>query len=506
MMTETEQMALDTVRPELLRGADDAELVWLWRKLDQWHGLAKSAGDDAAAHEVAAGFVIQEAAGRGLELPTCELVELAKARCTLAARLDLVPDHILLEDDYAEILCCQNGQLHIYGCFAAKPDREMLADVLADVGIPASPAMEQWEEGDTFAPVYDLALVRSSPVQKQAPAPEYLSKAQAHDGAMVCIQLPGVMQDAMGGAGLLSLPGVEPDNLHLTLLYLGGATDLDNRARQAVVNRVFAVCQEHRPLRMELSGAGYFGGGPDGFPVYASVSAVGLSLLQADLERAVGGVIDLPSVHGWAPHVTLGYAQDVDAIEELPAVELLDLPGWTAQNVSVVAADQLLAVCPLQGHAPIAKPAWSQPGEPEEPMAQATRIACSADDKQIIYYLVSEPETVDAHGHRIKAQDIEDALHGYMAGQRKVKLEHGKEEGLVRQLGRKDIPGKAIVVEGFIAPQELTEFHGALPPDGPIAKGSSIVGIHYTDAGLWRQLKATDHGISWGGYARKVNR
>lgn len=125
---------------------------------------------------------------------------------------------------------------------------------------------------------------------------------------------------------------------------------------------------------------------------------------------------------------------------------------------------------------------------------RAEFIACSAPEKQIIYYLVSEPDSVDAHGHQISAADIESALHGYMANSREVKLEH-----------KKTVTGRAVVVEGFIAPADLHEFHGAEPPDGPIKKGSSIVGIHYTDGNLWDELRSVDHGISWGGFAQKVD-
>lgn len=140
--------------------------------------------------------------------------------------------------------------------------------------------------------------------------------------------------------------------------------------------------------------------------------------------------------------------------------------------------------------------------------SRATFIACSSDEKQIIYYLVSEPGTVDAHGHRITADVIEDALHGYMANSRELKIEHGK-DGPLRHLAPQRgarITGRAIVVEGYVAPMELASFHGRKPPDGPIKAGSSIVGVHYTDPKLWQALKAEEHGISWGGFARKIDK
>lgn len=133
---------------------------------------------------------------------------------------------------------------------------------------------------------------------------------------------------------------------------------------------------------------------------------------------------------------------------------------------------------------------WANRNKPAE-KGCATRLAKSADEQQVIYYLVSEPDTVDAHGHQISATEIRRALHSYMNGKREVRLEHDKE-----------ITGRAIVVEGFVAPMDLSEFHGEKLAE-PVRAGSSIVAIHYPDEALWDRLRDEDHGISWGGYARK---
>lgn len=128
-----------------------------------------------------------------------------------------------------------------------------------------------------------------------------------------------------------------------------------------------------------------------------------------------------------------------------------------------------------------------------EPEQRAVKVGKSADEKQIIYYVVSEPDSTDAHGEKISADTIEEALHKYMISERAVRLEHEKE-----------ITGRAEVVEGYVAPCDLETFHGQKPGSGTVKAGSSIVAIRYTDKALWDELKKSDHGISWGGEAKRV--
>lgn len=128
-----------------------------------------------------------------------------------------------------------------------------------------------------------------------------------------------------------------------------------------------------------------------------------------------------------------------------------------------------------------------------EPEVSATMLAKSEPEWQVIYYLVSEPDTVDAHGDQIDSDTVRGALHAYMRGEREIRIEHGAQV----------VTGRATVVEGFIAPCDMGSFHGRLL-DTPILEGSSIVGIHYPDRSLWEQYRDVDHGISWGGMARRV--
>ena len=84
----------------------------------------------------------------------------------------------------------------------------------------------------------------------------------------------------------------------------------DKKIIEQIKNAVEKVCARHQPLKMKITGSGKFAKGEDGTPVFLIPNAKGLSLLQADLEEAISNIIDLPSVFGWVPHMTLGYSKE----------------------------------------------------------------------------------------------------------------------------------------------------------------------------------------------------
>lgn len=153
------------------------------------------------------------------------------------------------------------------------------------------------------------------------------AKKQKHDGAMIALMAPKEVKKAL--KGFIDKDTVSSDDLHLTLLYLGKAKDLNKTQVEAIKKAIEKVCFRHQPLSMRISGAGMFGpGDEDGKPVYVVPNAKGLSALQAELEHIIGTIVDLPSKHGWVPHMTLGYCK------ENPEVPLLkEFPEWTADKV-----------------------------------------------------------------------------------------------------------------------------------------------------------------------------
>jgi 2'-5' RNA ligase len=169
---------------------------------------------------------------------------------------------------------------------------------------------------------------------------------QEHSGAMVAVMAPPSFRKKLDKLGFLASPGVEPESLHVTLLYLGKSDNIDDKMREQFSKRIAGVAKKLAPIDMKIGGFGSFVPGKDGAPIYASVTGRGLSVLQAELEKSLGEVIDLPSEHGWVPHLTLGYLKSGEG-HQLPDFGLSELPGWLAQTVSLVIGDDVYGEYPL---------------------------------------------------------------------------------------------------------------------------------------------------------------
>lgn len=173
-----------------------------------------------------------------------------------------------------------------------------------------------------------------------------LIEAQKHSGAMVALTAPDSVRKGLDKLGLLKAPGVEPDNLHITLLYLGKANDIDRPRLRRLIQALKDTCAKHAPIQIKIGGIGKFQEGPDGIPIWASATGPGLSQLQGDLEKVVGQIMALPSEHGWVPHLTLGYLKP-GSDYALPDVTRAHLPQWEARDVKLVMADESVDSFPL---------------------------------------------------------------------------------------------------------------------------------------------------------------
>jgi len=112
--------------------------------------------------------------------------------------------------------------------------------------------------------------------------------------------------------------GLEVDDLHCTLVFLGEVEDVD---QEAVSEAVAQVALELAALEGAVGGMGEFGETPDGVPVLALPDVQGLTLLRERIVDELGhrGVRS-PSEHGFLPHMTLiskDPAEDWNAIGEL---------------------------------------------------------------------------------------------------------------------------------------------------------------------------------------------
>jgi 2'-5' RNA ligase len=101
--------------------------------------------------------------------------------------------------------------------------------------------------------------------------------------------------------------GQEVDSLHVTLLFLGDADELDAPRVHQVAESVSASLPQ---LDGTVGGVASFSETPDGFPAIILPDVKGLSTLQESLRAALADAgIESPSEHGFLPHMTLDYAE-----------------------------------------------------------------------------------------------------------------------------------------------------------------------------------------------------
>lgn len=143
-----------------------------------------------------------------------------------------------------------------------------------------------------------------------------------HSGAMVAL---AVFDDL---ADRLAIPGARPPSeLHVTLAFLGDATDLSDEQVALLIDTVGRFAAGSTPLAGNVSGVGRFTA-QDPNVVYASVDLPALpefrQALVAELER-VG--IPVSHHHGYTPHITLAFVAPDDPT--MPIVDAVDVEfGW----------------------------------------------------------------------------------------------------------------------------------------------------------------------------------
>lgn len=180
-----------------------------------------------------------------------------------------------------------------------------LSDVKALYGIAAASEPEQEQAVRIAATITGQALQAA---------------AEVHTGAMVAL-LP-----AADHAERIAVDGGEPvDQLHVTLMYLGQASELNTKARAAIVDTVRRATTDIPLVEGDGFNIGVFN--PPGVSrsdgaqrdtcIVLGVGGQDLadthSLVQgAVLDLAAGMMLDLPQQHRpWVPHLTLEYTDDL---------------------------------------------------------------------------------------------------------------------------------------------------------------------------------------------------
>lgn len=141
-------------------------------------------------------------------------------------------------------------------------------------------------------------------------------------GAMVALRM--TEEDA----ARLAVEGGEPvDQLHLTLVYLGEAADINAASRQAIIDALTALAAEWHSAAggdLNLAGDGFsinaFNPATDGKDpcIVMGVSGEQVAAAHQQVSDVVKAVFGFPPQHQpFVPHVTLAYTDDLSLVEQL---------------------------------------------------------------------------------------------------------------------------------------------------------------------------------------------
>jgi 2'-5' RNA ligase len=198
----------------------------------------------------------------------------------------------------------------------------------------------------------DAQVVRTN---RQGELREALTEAAAkHTGAMIALYPPKHLADKLAVDG-----GEKPEDLHVTLAFLGKADDLKSPEMVKTVARTLAA--RHPPMTGAMSGHGVFTQGADAPVTYASADLPALPGFRQKLVRVLHATGHTPSgEHGFTPHMTLAYGT--------PKVNVPATPVTFDTLSAVIGGDR--HDYPFAGHLQEAHklgPGWNPRGTPSFP-------------------------------------------------------------------------------------------------------------------------------------------
>lgn len=162
-----------------------------------------------------------------------------------------------------------------------------------------------------------------------------LRKAANHGGVMVCLRVPAdVAED-------LALPDQElPEDLHLTLAYLGNADDADPDALQVLHDRLKIIALYFEPIEGRISGYGRFMNGDEDV-LYASYDSPALAEFRRTIaDMCAWSLLPASADHGFQPHITLAYIEPDADNDLLDGVE--NTPDIAFDRFELVVGDRII--------------------------------------------------------------------------------------------------------------------------------------------------------------------
>lgn len=193
---------------------------------------------------------------------------------------------------------------------------------------------------DEFGPSETVDLTHLTPrtsALTMTAAEEELIRRQAAavdrgDGVMVALVPPREVAEQLAMTG-----GQPVDDLHITLAYLGNASDYTREQLKLLPQVVGAWAVRHKPVTVRIGGVGKFNNPYKGQHVlWAAPDIPGGAQMHADLARYLEGHgYRLPSEHGWTPHMTLAYVD-----KHFRFMPHLEQHTWEAPEVVVFVRGQ----------------------------------------------------------------------------------------------------------------------------------------------------------------------
>lgn len=120
-----------------------------------------------------------------------------------------------------------------------------------------------------------------------------------------------------------------------------------------------------------------------------------------------------------------------------------------------------------------------------EPDYARVQILKADREQQLVYGVILEPDTFDAHGDKVSPDEIQQAAHEYLVKSRIIGRQHSEQ-------------ANAQLVESNIAPVDYNL------NDAPVKKGSWVGVVKVLDPQLWAEIKEGKvTGFSIGGMAEK---
>lgn len=237
--------------------------------------------------------------------------------------------------------------------------------------------------------------------------------------------------DLAARVALTSAGAVAPEDMHLTLLYLGDPADYDLDLVAALVKVHSTRCG---PVEAQFGGRGRFVVSEDEDAEVLLVDSPDLSELRQRLCDALcyGGAIPHDSPlrdpeHGYIPHVTVGY---VTRSQAGPSPLAAPVP-FELDNLTV-AAGPVRVSFPLEerreAYAEDATVPYTMSADSDEDLSYL--VTKAADERRYTMGVLYAPNRKDAHGEFVDPETLQEALWEYVKQSadegRQLNLQHGE--------------------------------------------------------------------------------